>query len=739
MIKAFSVISGLGASAFAVFLTFTDVSPSANVEHTIHVSSVPSAARSTTALQPITSGDRTSLGPLPQEYSDLLSAVPNLGQPTPTNRWWSLGLMDNWPSRLFLWPLSVELNADGALISAPVRRVIPTAVVSDHPDILRVFIDKQTMSKAEVQRWGDWNVTFRSLLSTGQPGFDMTVTKGSPFTFFTSHVPQLSYVLPPGSNVQSIGNGVVITADQTTYLAYAPGAEFIKSGGVMHVRFGAEKLLSIGVVPPDANYEQLIPYASVRPRTSFSYEVFPDGVETTFRYDQQTLMGVFPHQQHYLRQAPGELIGTYQTLRGPLRLYRGRQFTTVLPTPHLLPGLPLLEGMADDYEFLNHLTNDIVGQPALPAEVYSSGKNVLRSAQLAELARQKGDSFLERESLQAARERMTQWCTYSGPEDSHYFAYDQHNGGIIAIPTAFGSEHYNDHHFHYGYFIHAAAILARLDEKFASEFGDCIQVLIRDIAASSKQDESFPFLRYFDVYAGHSWAHGLTKLADGNDQESTSEAMQAWFAIALWGKATGDSELTDLGTWLLAQEAAAARIYWLRAEPQLDIYPAEFDKPMISILWGGKVDYATFFDASPQAIHGIQFFPVGTSLFSVLDQAMLDRLVRPLLDAAPSTIWKTNAALAYAIANPKEARTLFTPLDPIDYFYTRAYMDLWISGLDQLGEPVLEARAQNCSGMQFRKNNQQTTLIYRHASDSDTCTFSNGRTEANLAFGWNVR
>jgi len=62
-------------------------------------------------------------------------------------------------------------------------------------------------------------------------------------------------------------------------------------------------------------------------------------------------------------------------------------------------------------------------------------------------------------------------------------------------------------------------------------------------------DPRFPFLAQLRIpYAGHSWACGHARFGDGNNQESSSEAMNAWCGLILWGTATGDTALRDLGS-----------------------------------------------------------------------------------------------------------------------------------------------------------------------------------------------
>ncbi|RKF60560.1 putative endo-1,3-beta-glucanase, partial [Erysiphe neolycopersici] len=87
----------------------------------------------------------------------------------------------------------------------------------------------------------------------------------------------------------------------------------------------------------------------------------------------------------------------------------------------------------------------------------------------------------------------------------------------------FGNTYYNDHHFHFGYFILAAALIGSIDPNWAQANKDYINTLVRDIANPSSADTYFPVSRCFDWYHGHSWASGLFESSNGKDQESSSE------------------------------------------------------------------------------------------------------------------------------------------------------------------------------------------------------------------------
>ena len=96
-------------------------------------------------------------------------------------------------------------------------------------------------------------------------------------------------------------------------------------------------------------------------------------------------------------------------------------------------------------------------------------------------------------------------------------------------------------------------------------------------------------LRCFDLYKLHSWAAGLTEFEDGRNQESTSEAVNAYYSAALVGLAYGDSSLVDTGSTLVALEILAAQTWW-HVKVEDNLYEEEFakDNKIVGVLWANK-------------------------------------------------------------------------------------------------------------------------------------------------------
>lgn len=639
------------------------------------------------------------------------------------------------------------MYAEGLLVRAPVPRVEGKAILSDHRDMLRIYPRDRSAVRADPVGSGDWDVSYRATDSGGQAVYDLTLAQGVPFAWVETRNREWGVALPPSSTVETVrcpvgtcGSALLIRAPNTRYLIISSQVGTTVNGSDVRLAFSGNATFAVAVLAPNTDPALYLPFAlRVVRGTRATFSVEGSRVLTTFTYPFETLVGVLPHQRTQLTvNVPA--LGVYSTTHGHVLLTRVRTFTTALPRPTVLPALPTSAALRTDSAFLTQLQADIRENRPLAGDIYGAAKDIGRKAHLLDMAEAVGDAALQREILAQVRGHLVDFCTADGPADTRYLAYDTKAGGIIALPVAFGSQNYNDHHFHYGYLIRAAAAVTRLDPSFRSQYGQCINLLMRDIANTNMTDGLFPRLRHFDVYGGHSWAGGLTTFADGNNQESTSEAMQAWYAIALYGRTTGQKSLEDLGTWLLAQEQQGTLTYWLNANPGAKTLPKTFAYPMISIFWSGKADYATFFDGSDGAIRGIQFFPVTPALFGVVNRDVTERIIAPTAATADAGgIWKSALQLALSIA-PAGRDAAVQPGTTIDLVYSRSFVTYWQRMLQELGEPVQSLAP--CGGSLFVRNGVSTAVIYRHAHEPAQCTAlvqGKNRTFQNLVIGWNIR
>lgn len=168
----------------------------------------------------------------------------------------------------------------------------------------------------------------------------------------------------------------------------------------------------------------------------------------------------------------------------------------------------------------------------------------------------------------------------------------------------FGNSYYNDHHFHYGYFIHAAAVIGHLDPTWLAANKDWVNALVRDVANPSSLDQYFPVFRSFDFYQGHSWAKGLFESGDGKDEESSSEDAMFAYALKMWGKTVGDASMEARGNLMLSILARSLHNYFLMDSDNAN-QPASFiNNKVTGILFENKADHATYFGTDLAYIQG---------------------------------------------------------------------------------------------------------------------------------------
>jgi len=199
--------------------------------------------------------------------------------------------------------------------------------------------------------------------------------------------------------------------------------------------------------------------------------------------------------------------------------------------------------------------------------------------------------------------------------------YDEVYRGIVSsegfasknIHADFGNTVYNDHHYHYGYWIMTAAVLKKMDPQWTRmpELNEMITLLVCSTANHGRgaMDSRFPLFRHFDWFAGHSSSHGLVPFIDGKDQESTSEEMNFHYALMLWGEVSNDLQLQSLGELMIKVGKRSVGQY-LMMEDSNKVHPRVVPNKVVGLFFENKVDYTTWFGSRREFIHGIQMIPV---------------------------------------------------------------------------------------------------------------------------------
>jgi endoglucanase Acf2 len=238
-------------------------------------------------------------------------------------------------------------------------------------------------------------------------------------------------------------------------------------------------------------------------------------------------------------------------------------------------------------------------------------------------------------------------------------------------------------------------------------------------------------LRCFDPYAGHSWASGHAKFADGNNQESSSEAMNAWYGMILWGEATGDRAVRDVGIYLFTTEMQAIQEYWFNVHG--DNFPPSYPPAIVTMVWGGKGANGTWFTADPQLVHAINWLPIGGgSLYLGLFPDFVEKNYRALVAEHHGDQWNNWSDIIWmyrALNNPADAIRLLETAG--NRFKTedgnsRANTVHWIYNLAALGQVDPGVTADSPLYAVFRKGSKRTYSTYNVSAQTRTVTFSDG-------------
>ncbi|MDT5030924.1 MAG: endo,3(4)-beta-glucanase [Actinoplanes sp.] len=601
------------------------------------------------------------------------------GQAVPTNQWWSSALTGPRTQPLWAHPLAVQAAAGGLQISGGPVTAVTNAITTAFLPALTVGTATGAVS---VISYGAFHVVLRVGLAGGGQ-VDVTLVQGSPMLWLRFHgaAPTLTGAFRDvGSSASRArldiagGRWDVLGTDLTL-----AGTGITGSGeqlAVARVPAGAER----------ASWERASTGDPVVQTTATTaYDATAGTVTQTLTARRAGggagVWALLPHQQTGLVAGPAPLAGSYPDARGTMSLVTAAAVQVWAPMPGLLAGVPKVPlSTAANRAVRADLDRDLA-DPAGAGGSYFGLKELGRLATVAEVAGAAGADAQRTAALDRLRPQLVDWLTYAGPADGRYFGYDRMWGGLIAVPAEFGAQDYNDHHFQYGYLVRAAAVLAAADPGFARDYGDVVDLVVRDYAGSLAigPPNGLPPFRAFNAYLGSSAASGFAPFADGNNQESSSEAVAAWEAVVRWGLVRKNPAMTGYGVAHYALEAATARMYWLGAGPARE---SGYAHTTAGIVWDAKIDYATWFDPKPESVLGIQLLPLTFGSFYRGSSAAREREL-----GDKPRVWGDLFAADLALSDPASARRRLDAGVTREESTSRALVRYWVETLAVLGPP----------------------------------------------------
>lgn len=327
-------------------------------------------------------------------------------------------------------------------------------------------------------------------------------------------------------------------------------------------------------------------------------------------------LALLPHHRKYMRERDRHFFPMngdrpqyfYRTLKGEMWLYQGREFVRELDVHGLLPFGDSLwttnpgaegaayatmrawfwqqepvvgDGFPDSFAWNYFTYSGPESPPYMPglagiyenlviADQLAQGGNAqlmdpvfkTKKARVAEMMRDK--------LLDVLKQLVHQWFDiYS----AQCLQYNDKFQTVCGYPNGYDCvSHLCDHHFHWGYFLRAVAAIGRHDREWLDNHWTVIEMLIKDSANYDPKDKRFPWLRNFSPFYGHCWANGIA-LNNGQDQESTSEALSFAFGMVELASLREDPTMLAVGLWLYEEQVCAAEQYWFNVDADLDNDP----------------------------------------------------------------------------------------------------------------------------------------------------------------------
>ncbi|BBN14945.1 endo-1,3(4)-beta-glucanase [Marchantia polymorpha subsp. ruderalis] len=622
--------------------------------------------------------------------------------PMPTNAPWQNFVLNTGTTAEYLHPYSIQ-SSDGKLAICYPKRMAELAIMFQVivADLILSCLEEGT-SPHTVTNYDDLSVT----LSYGSGRLSVPVVRGCPYVtlLFRDGTPVISSshaILSVESNADNTKHKVQLNNDQTWLIYCSAPLPVDRNLAVSNNGQRYTGTIRIAALPSgnatDSNEAYLDQYKDAYPVGGVADFSVPFQAKYSWKKEGSgdLLILSLPHQRENATLSAVQSIPSlsYSSMDGSLEGVVGDTWT--------ITTAPISVGWFSDTGLQKPEYRDPV-VAALRADVanlstinttatYFYGKQLARAARLALIGQEIGNCEPEVEKVREFLvSTMSPW--FDNSFQGNGLVYDTKWGGIVSTTGAsevggdFGLGVYNDHHFHFGYFVYAGAVLAKLDGQWAQKYKTYLYALMLDYMNPVAGTQISPKLRNFDAYKLHSWAAGLTDFVDGRNQESTSEAINAYYAASLLGLAYGDASLTQLGLTLTAFEINAAQALWhIRRHSTLydDVFVE--DNRVVGVLWANKRDSGLWF-AAPQNKEmrlGIQMLPITpVTGFVFTDEKFVHELVdwtMPRLSEPDVTdAWKGFTYALQYLYHPHPAVNMIDQLQGFDDGNSKSNLLWWI-------------------------------------------------------------
>lgn len=565
----------------------------------------------------------------PKTFTNVRNAQGNPSFSPVTHTWYS-ALYFKQNEAFYANPNSYKVTPDGIEMSRPQTNFTPKTIFYTHiTDFVVTFASKEKIQEKAVTRAGEWDVEAQ-ITGVNKNTFSIHAIKGSPVFYVNNPTTNLQIDAKRFKDGKKLNDKMfrINTADDKAFVIMADTVVNFDEKDRKFTFGESTKKISILALPDEyvgnnSKDPNVIASCALQQPEFTDYSLSADGskINASLYFsdskDKKFLTTLWPHlnTSNIELTTKSDILGTYMTSKGILSLVCQPSIAYTIQTPELPVSYESV--ISTDSEKLQQASKVLdeeyekFSKITMAEGVYFKGKYIKQLVDMWEVSRIVKNEKIEKE-LQGKIKTILL-------NETKNFSLNEQNQMVFHVKNEFGSEKGNDHHFHNAYYAYSyATFYDQFSDQEKKQVDALINKYITEGIPTLKKDSPYPRkIRFLDPFESHSWADAQALFGDGSNQESTSEALFYWYSLYLWSQKTHNSDLQKYANFGFYSELAGRDAYWFLLNNKA--LQEKFEAPILSLVWGGKSDYSTWFSGEEDKIFGIQLLPINPSSFVSFD------------------------------------------------------------------------------------------------------------------------